>query len=370
MSGYVDSILHGICDTLQLSSSLYDKANDRYRVIATTLDKNDTFKDIELSMYPHGSFRLETTVKPIHGNEYDLDFVAELPLGTEMQPVELYNHIYRILDNDGIHNGMVERKNRCIRVNYANDFHLDIMPAKVLNSSSHEIIVPDREMRMWYHHSNPIEFANWFEKQARTVIFSTLNESRRLTASIEPVTPQEVTEGLEPLRKAVQLIKRYRDIYCDINRKEPVKSIVICTLMGKISSTYSDTLQIIRDFCLYVNTLIIQNKNEPFEVKNPVVDEVLTEKWVKDRRNYYDFTAMMKTLTEDVLRLHSFTINKDIDALMKKMFGEKVTNSALLEYANRIETARITDKLYVSSSGTLNTDGPGISVKKNTFYGG
>lgn len=370
MQKYVDSILHGICDKLQLTSSLYDKANDRYHVIATTLEEHDTFKGIELTIYPQGSFRLETTVKPIHGNEYDLDFVAELSQNAKIQPEELYNHIFRILSNDGIHNGMMERKNRCVRVNYANDFHLDIMPAKLINPATHEIIVPDREMRNWYHHSNPIEYAKWFETQARTVIFSILNENRRLSASIEPVTHQEVTESLEPLRKSVQLIKRYRDIYCDKNNKEPVKSIVICTLMGKISSTYSDTLQIIRDFCIYVNTLIYQSKGEPFEVKNPVVNEVLTEKWVKDKNNYHDFTAMMQALTEDVARLHSYTINKDMDALMKKMFGENVTNTALLEYAKRIETARISDNLYVNSSGTLETDGSGTPVRKNTFYGG
>jgi len=369
MQEYLDSILRGICEKLQLTKSLYDKANERYQTIAKILDKNDALHGIELNIYPQGSFKLETTVKPIYQNEYDLDFVAELPKSAQLQPEELYNKIYWILKGDGIHDEMVERKNRCIRVNYANDFHLDIMPAKLYNSNTKEIIVPDRELKNWYHHSNPIRYAEWFESRARTVVFSSLMESRRLTASITPVTQQEITEKLEPLRKAVQLIKRYRDIYCDRYKKEPVRSIVICTLMGGISSTYSDTLQIIRDFCVYVNLLASQNEGNPFEIKNPVVDEILTEKWHENANNFYDFLEMVEALAQDIYKLQTYSTNRDMDALLKKMFGEKVTNDAIIENAQRIETARQSDRLFIDASGTIKTDNGEIPIKKNTFYG-
>lgn len=61
-------------------------------------------------MYPQGSFRLKTTVKPLKGNEYDLDFVAELPQNSNMTPKQLYDHIYRILSTDGVHNKMLEKR--------------------------------------------------------------------------------------------------------------------------------------------------------------------------------------------------------------------------------------------------------------------
>lgn len=367
MPNYRDNLLIGICDKLQLQPSLYELADERYHVIADTIQDDDAFNNVKLRMYPQGSFRLKTTVKPLKGNEYDLDFVVELPVNAEMMPRELYDNIYRILRHDGVHNDMVEKKTRCVRLNYANDFHIDIMPGKAIDRATNEIIVPDRELVRWYHHSNPIGYAQWFENQAKAQI---INEVRKFQANAEPIEDQEITARLEPLRRAVQLIKRYRDIYCDKNDAEPVRSIVICTLMGNISSTYPSELQIISDFCAYVNRLIDNSNGEPFEVRNPVVDEDLTEKWKEKKQNYRDFVSMMKALTDDAEKLRQQTFNVNIIAQLRKMFGETLTNQVVQEQsANTIGNARKAGTLGVASSGLLNTSRVAAGVKKNTFYG-
>lgn len=367
MKTYTDELLLRICQKLQLAPSLYDQATERYEAIAKTIAEDDAFEKIKLNIYPHGSFRLKTTVKPLSREEYDLDFVAELPANSEMTPRQLYDHIFRILSGDGIHDKMLEKKKRCIRVNYANDFHMDIMPGKLINSTTREIVVPDKELKNWYHHSNPIGFAEWFEKQARTQIMREMSE-KRAQSQVEKVTEQEVAKQLEPLRRAVQLVKRYRDIYCDETNSEPVRSIVICTLMGHITSFTGDTLQILYSFCNYVNTLIADNNGKPFQVKNPVVDELLTEKW-EEGSNYQDFVNMMNALTKDVDELAQHTINKDVNQVVKKMFGEAITDSAIKEYASALNESRNTGNLSVSSTGTLNIKKSGIPVKKNTFFG-
>lgn len=148
MNKYVDKILLTICSKLQLPEYLYKLADERYHTIATIIESDPVFKNVELNMYAHGSFRLKTTVKPLNGEDYDLDFVVEISAETagKMTPVELYDHIFRILSTDGIHNKMIEKKSRCIRINYANDFHMDIMPGKQINVISREIIVPDGPM--------------------------------------------------------------------------------------------------------------------------------------------------------------------------------------------------------------------------------
>lgn len=368
MKNYIDTILLGVCKKLQLSPALYDQATERYETIAKTLGNDEAFNGIKLNIYPQGSFRLKTTVKPLSNEEYDLDFVAELPITSTVTPIELYNHIVRILKHDGIHNNMVELKSRCVRVNYGNDFHLDIMPGKLINSDTHEIIVPDKELKQWYHHSNPIGFADWFETQARTRLRLEMLEYRRDQAKIESVSEQEITEHLEPLRRAVQLVKRYRDIYCSENDAEPVRSIVICTLMGQISSFYGDTLYIIESFCHYVNNLISHSVGQPFDVKNPVVDEILTEKWHKNN-NYDDFVAMMKSMTKDIETLRRLSTNSDANKVVKKMFGESITNSVIKDYAQNLTKSRINGTLSVDTNGVLNNSNSGKQVKKNTFYG-
>ena len=367
MSIYTEELLLRICQKLQLTPRLYEQATERYETIAKIIKEDDAFQKIDLAIYPQGSFRLKTTVKPLSREEYDLDFVAELSADSVMTPHQLYDHIFRILSNDGIHDKMVEKKKRCIRVNYANDFHMDIMPGKLVDAATHEIIVPDKELKKWYHHSNPIGFAEWFEQQARTQILRELREQRE-QFQIEKVSEQEVAKRLEPLRRAVQLVKRYRDIYCEKTHREPVRSIIICTLMGYITSLTGDTLQILTSFCTYVNELIDSSGGKPFEVKNPVVNELLTEKW-EEGENYKDFVNMMKILTKDVDELTQLEINKDINRVMKKMFGETITDSAIKEYAMVLNESRNAGRLLVSSEGTLNTNDSGISVRKNTFFG-
>lgn len=371
MNKYVDKILLTICSKLQLPEYLYKLADERYHTIATIIESDSVFKNVELNMYAHGSFRLKTTVKPLNGEDYDLDFVVEISAETagKMTPVELYDHIFRILSTDGIHNKMIEKKSRCIRINYANDFHMDIMPGKQINVISREIIVPDKELKNWYHHSNPIRYAEWFEEQAKTHIISEIQQMRKVQCSAEPIEEREIVTRLEPLRRAVQLIKRYRDIYCDEHETVPVRSIIICTLMGHITSTYSDTLQIIQDFYSYVNQCILESGQTPFVVKNPVVDETLSEKWEEDIQNYRDFVSMIDSLKQDVAKLRTLTINSDMNALMKKMFGETVTNEAIMEYAKKMNENRSEGVLSVDSAGRLNTKGVGASVRKNTFYG-
>ena len=147
MNEYGNALLIGICEKLQLPPSKYELANDRYQTITKIIQDADVFKKIDLKMYPHGSFRLKTTVRPLSENEYDLDFVVEIPHDLSMNPQELYKQIFEILSKDGIHNDMVIPKKRCIRIDYAGDFHMDIMPGQLYNAETNEIIVPDRELR-------------------------------------------------------------------------------------------------------------------------------------------------------------------------------------------------------------------------------
>lgn len=369
MKSYIESILFGICEKLQLTHELYELATQRYENIIKILNKDDAFKHVKLNIYPHGSFKLKTTVKPLAGEEFDLDFVAELPLGSEMTPKDLYNHIIRILREAAEeHKGKIEPKTRCVRINYTNDFHMDIMPGKLINNDTDEIIVPDRDLKTWYHHSNPKGFADWFERQARTRLLLEMAELRHGQFDIEDISDQEIAAQLEPLRRAVQLVKRYRNIYCDRTHKEPVRSIVICALMGNITSFTGDTFKIISSFCSYVNALIDKSNGVPFDVKNPVVDEVLTEKW-HEGNNYQDFVDMMKSLTTDISAIQRCSNNSEVNNLTKKMFGEEVTKAAIVRHAKVLNESRQTGNLSVDNSGTLNTQSSGVPVKKNTFYG-
>lgn len=104
--------------------------------------------------------------------------------------------------------------------------------------------------------------------------------------------------------------------------------------MGYISSDYSNEISIMMDFCKFVNRKIQASNGKPFEVKNPVIDEVLTEKWKEDEKNYTDFVNMMEALTEDLNKLNS---------------DDSVDRSA--SEPNRIYTERIIADNYPNTQG-------------------
>lgn len=94
----------------------------------------------------------------------------------------------------------------------------------------------------------------------------------------------------------------------------------------------------------------------------------MTEKW-EEGNNYRDFVYMMKALTADVTLLKQKTLNSEINPILKKMFGEVVTDYTITKFAKATTAARVNGTLSMDKNGTLNTNGLGAQVKKNTFYG-
>ena len=76
----------------------------------------------------------------------------------------------------------------------------------------------------------------------------------------------------------------------------------------------------------------------------------------------------MKALTKDVDELAQYGIIKDINQVVKKMFGETITDSAIKEYAAVLNDSRNAGSLSVSSAGTLNTKNSGCLCKEKIHF--
>ena len=77
----------------------------------------------------------------------------------------------------------------------------------------------------------------------------------------------------------------------------------------------------------------------------------------------------MNSLSNDVIQLKKLSINADTNKLVKKMFGENVTNLVIKDQAQRLNEARKSGKLSVNSNGTITSNKNDTPIKKNTFYG-
>jgi hypothetical protein len=129
----LDDLLFEICEDIQLSGTRHDQAVQRYETLGEVLESEASpFRLLSPKIYPQGSMALGTTVRPIEG-PHDLDLVLELSISHDrVDPMRLIQEFYIFLHKHGVYGPMTSLKNRCIRVEYANEFYLDILPAKEL----------------------------------------------------------------------------------------------------------------------------------------------------------------------------------------------------------------------------------------------
>lgn len=366
----IDSYLEGICEKLQITSTQHQLAETRYLAIANWLNAEGSalaiFRPI---IFPQGSLRIGTTVRPLKQKEFDLDFVCELAVDwwRFSTPMELLDLLERRIRDHKLYREMCERKNRCIRVFYADDFYMDILPAcpdKQVGGTC--LLVPDCEARDWKA-SNPKGYADWFENQARKEIIT-------LKRGIEPIPEQESADEKPPLKLAVQLLKRGRDILFAKKPENAPISIVLTTLAadhyGKESSVNVALMNILGGIAARIKAL---PPGDRIVVCNPSNDdEDLSERWEHDREAWESFVDFIETFHRQWQALNQ---QRGIDAIagvLERLFGEEPIKTVVREAALAVQAKREMGALAVArSSGIIvGSSAPDSTrIRPNTFYG-
>ena len=366
----LDDLLQRICIELEITNIQRTEAERSYNAVSNWLAIDGTsLSDYNPTIYAQGSLKLDTTVKPKAENEFDLDLVCELdrPVSLE-KPIETLDLIEKRLKENETYKNMVERKKRCIRLNYAGQYHMDILPGYPNNKKAKGcLLVPDRKLDDWKD-SAPKLYAEWFENSCE---YNALLEKK---ASIEPFPDYDLPQDKVPLKKIVQLMKRYRDMVYSENFEEAPISIVITTLAGHAYSgewNISDGIEAILHK--------IKNKlpsNGRLIVLNPVnEDEDFSEKWNQDISLYHSFITWVDNFINEWHTLKNLESIELADKL-KEMFGTNITQNAFLKQSNYIEKCRNNNKLAINNktgmlTGIALSDSfkNEIPVAKNTFYG-
>ena len=161
--GQLDSLLEQVCLAVQLTAKQYRDAKEKYEAVGGWLSADGSLlKAFRPVIYPQGSMRLGTTNRPWVGEEFDLDLICQLHGCGSANPLAVYELAYGRLNEHGTYKGILEKKKRCVRLNYAGNFHLDIVPAcpdPVRGGTC--VKVPDRKLTCWFP-TNPIGFGDWF----------------------------------------------------------------------------------------------------------------------------------------------------------------------------------------------------------------
>lgn len=363
----LDDLLTRIGMKLQISPTAHRQAKDRYRAIGDWLRaEGSPLAQYEPWIYSQGSLKIGTTVKPIGRNEYDLDLVCEFQTDWRLfpEPVELLDIVWDRLYSNETYRPMIERMNRCIRVNYANQFHLDILPACPNPVAGlYCVVVPDCDADDWKD-SNPKGYALWFEGEAHRA----RAEFKRKNA--EPLPEQQAFEELEPLKRAVQLMKRHRDVVFEKTPKLAPISIVLTTLAAQHyhgQSSVNESLISILD-----GIIASIPSNERLYVLNPTNPrEDLSERWDDHPERYRAFVKFVRDFRDRWVELNAQRGIQNVEAVMEKMFGENIAKEVVTEHMKAFDAVREGGGLGVKKgSGIISATGASsIPVQRNTFYG-
>jgi hypothetical protein len=260
---------------LDIPPSARDRANKRYQDLADFFASGQAHSAKNSPhIYPQGSFRLGTVVRPLDGDEYDLDVGCRLRQGITKQNSS-QRDLKSLVGQDlrayrsqrGIQHPL-EEKHRCWRLSYQDElsFHMDVVPSipeddlvrgalfeRIIFSgvdvqlaqrlAGHAGAITDNRLANYaridagWKISNSEGFALWFE--TRMQLARVLLERNAALASTT-IDQLPSYRWRSPLQAAIRILKRHRDVM--YRRKADAKpiSIIITTLAAQVYEGETD----------------------------------------------------------------------------------------------------------------------------------
>ena len=212
-------------------------------------------------MERQGSYALGTLIKPVDDNdEYDADIQIVMNPNGHWGAKDYLNAVYQTLKLNGNYANKLRLKTRCVTIDYAGDFHLDVVPRV---TSRIRVRICNRDTNK-FEPTDGNGYREWF------------NEKNR------------ITDG--NLKRVVRLLKYLRDH----KNNYTAKSIMLTTLAGntikpsdegtEAVSTVADTLATV---LTRMDAYLQRNPRMP-EVRNPALpSESFNRHW--DQRRYANF---------------------------------------------------------------------------------
>lgn len=358
----VDEILLYICERLQLANTQHASAVRAYEAVGEWLRApGSPFYGLAPTIYPQGSMALGTTVKPRAREEFDLDLVLEVSLWPD-GPLSLYQATLERLRAHGDYAPRVEPLRRCIRLNYAGQFHLDVLPSRRdFKRGGTCIEVPDRKLRGWKP-SNPRGFRSWFETRPGLRFLE--------RAGQEPVPENGDANAKTPLQRGVQLVKRRRDVCFAPDSEEAPRSVVLTTLAGEAYRGGASTALSLLDFLESLERRIEAALPGHITVLNPTnPDECFSEIWGREPASYPAFVRFVRDFRIRFSELLHQRGLADVTTLAGELFGEDVAQAAAKRVTERLRAVKDAGRLAFGAGGIITAGVGGRRIQPHSFYG-
>lgn len=349
-------------EELDIPDHVYEDAVLKYESVGQWLDAEESpLRPYKPEIFPQGSMRLGTTVRPVDdGGEYDIDLVCHLTIEKEnITQKDLKDKVGDRFKDDDELKKKLEESRRCWRLNYPKQFHMDVLPA-IPNAEQPPtgILLTDTDLRLWQK-SNPKAYAEWFYHRMQVMFDRQREMVFKADATFKSMEEVPEWKVRTPLQRAVQILKRHRDIYFADDHENCPVSIILTTLAAKAYNNQSNIFDAIVDMMRDMPKHI-EVRNGKWWVENPVEPgENFADKWNEkpERRNAFlrwlvrvqaDFNKALSSysLKEASASLRSVLGVGDIDATAKA-FGLATTAQPLSKNRSAPQVPPLGDTRHV-----------------------
>lgn len=296
LSEHFDSFLE---DTVNLNQTRIDRLEGHVKAIQAFLLNSDYDTRI-IRFSAQGSWAHETIIKPLSEKEFDADLVMFVDNFEAWSPKDYVNNLYHIFKSSNRYKEKVSRGTRCVALDYAGDFHLDIVPCITEDYAVVTFHVCNRTLDT-FETTAPESYSAWL--------------SQRNTWT-----------GDNMLQHSIRLLKYLRDIKTTFS----VKSILLTTLIGNCVNDLDKSFknQFFPDLPTSLKTLVgrlddyLQASSVMPIVTNPVLPlETFNRHWNQEK--YENFRECMHRYRDWIDDAYEENDRTESIRKWRKIFGDE-----------------------------------------------
>jgi len=199
------SHFEGLLGSVNLNPGRLEQLADHEKALRDWLRSDPEFSPVLQGISRQGSWAHRTIIKPLGGREFDADLLVRMKVqrSWSKNPRRYPEALYEAMLRSPRHRDKVELKTRCVRVTYAGDCHVDLVPYvhEALYGIFDQQFIVNRSTGE-FERVNPEGFVNWVRQK------------------------DKVTQG--HLRKTLRLLKYLRDYRGTFD----VPSVILTVLVG------------------------------------------------------------------------------------------------------------------------------------------
>lgn len=287
-------------DTVNLSRFRLDMLHDRVEAIYRVLADDDVLGPYVYDKIPQGSWAHRTIIAPLPNYEFDADFLLHLTENPEWSasPKSYIEQAYAALGRHGTYKDMPRtRKCRCVRLTYANDCHVDIVPYLIFADGRQVIVHRDDDD---WEDTNPDGFTQWMRDK------------------------DKIAGG--NLRKVIRLLKYLRD---HKGTFLGTRSVILTTLIGNTVERwrtmtdpgyYADVPTTLLHVTADLNEWLQQNLTKPSIADPSMCGTTFDHRW--DDTAYANFRKKMRKYASDIHEAYHETDKNRSVAFWQAIFGD------------------------------------------------